>query len=103
MHFECIPPPEAKKMGGFIWGKVFPIYYSHTFLLDPACQVASIAQGAICQVQLDCQPQPLLDKGTQATVTYALVTSQLDDCRVFYMELPLKTVQKLHASVEYNC
>ncbi|XP_053112476.1 uncharacterized protein LOC128327575 [Hemicordylus capensis] len=68
-------------------------------LLDPAlllgAQVEAVARGAFARLQLVHQLCPFLEKADLATVTHALVTSQLDYCNTLYVGLPLKNIQKL--------
>ncbi|KAF7238124.1 Homogentisate 1,2-dioxygenase [Varanus komodoensis] len=68
-------------------------------LLDPElsleAQVTAVVRSAFLQLQLMHQLRPYLENYCLATVTHALVTSQLDFCNALYVGLPLKTVQIL--------
>ena len=68
-------------------------------LLDSAlsldAQVSGVARSPFAELKLVRQLRPFLEKSDLATVTHALVTSRLDYCNVFYVGLPLKSVQKL--------
>ncbi|KAF7247744.1 Reverse transcriptase-like protein [Varanus komodoensis] len=68
-------------------------------LLNPElsleAQVTAVARSTFFQLRLIHQLRPYLENDCLATVTRALVTSQLDFCNALYMGLPLKTVQIL--------
>ncbi|KAF7251291.1 Dystrophin, partial [Varanus komodoensis] len=68
-------------------------------LLDPElsleAQVMAVVRSTFLQLRLIHQLRPFLENGCLATVTHALVTSQLDFCNVLYVGLPLKTVRIL--------
>ncbi|KAF7236475.1 putative RNA-directed DNA polymerase from transposon BS [Varanus komodoensis] len=63
-------------------------------LLDPKlsleAQVTAVARSAFLQLRLIHQLRPYLENDCLATVTHALVTSQLDFCNALYMGLPLE-------------
>lgn len=68
-------------------------------LLDPSLslevQVASVAERAFYLPWLVAQLCPYLGRESLASVTDALVISRLEYFNTVYMQLPLKTVQKL--------
>ncbi|KAF7249234.1 1-phosphatidylinositol 4,5-bisphosphate phosphodiesterase beta-1 [Varanus komodoensis] len=65
-------------------------------LLNPElsleAQVTDVVRSTFLQLQLSHQLRPYLEDDCLATVTHALVTSQLDYCNTLYMGLSLKTV-----------
>ncbi|KAF7242904.1 Ankyrin repeat and fibronectin type-III domain-containing protein 1 [Varanus komodoensis] len=63
--------------------------------LSLEAQVTVVARSAFLQLRLIHQLRPYLEDDCLATVTHALVTSQLDFCNVLYVGLPLKTVRIL--------
>ena len=58
-------------------------------------EVSAVARSAFAQLKLVRQLCPFLEMLDLATVTHALVTSQLDCCNTLYVGLPLKSVRKL--------
>lgn len=64
----------------------------HSFCLIRKRQLCS--EGLLYSVM--CQLGPFLDQEAMLIVTHALVTSCLDDCNPYYMELTLESIQKLH-------
>lgn len=57
--------------------------------------VVAVARSRYHQRQTACQLHSFLDKKDLASVTHAPVTSWLNSCKVFYVGLPLKMLQKL--------
>ncbi|KAF7249703.1 putative uncharacterized transposon-derived protein F52C9.6, partial [Varanus komodoensis] len=73
--------------------------YSLGVLLNPElsleAQVTAVSRSAFLRLWLIHQLRPYLENNCLATVTHALVTSQLDFCNALYVGLPLKTVRIL--------
>lgn len=53
-------------------------------------QIAILAKMTFAQFHIVCQLCPFLDQEALFTVTYVVVTSRLDYCKVFYIGLLLK-------------
>ena len=58
-------------------------------------QVLAVARSAFAQLKLVHQLHPFLETSVLATVTHALVTSQMDSCNVLYVGLPMESAGKL--------
>ena len=58
-------------------------------------QVSTVARNAFAQLKLLLQLQTFLERSDLATVTHALITSQLDYCNVLYVWLPVESVRKI--------
>ena len=66
----------------------------HSLRVFPDLSLRLDGQVAFAQLKLVCQLCPFLERSDLATVTHALVTSQLDYCNALYMGLPLESVWK---------
>ena len=58
-------------------------------------QVPAVAKSAFAQLKLVCQLQQFLERSDLATVTHALITSQLDYRNALYVGLPVEGIRKL--------